>query len=482
MTEHLTEQQIESFHRRKMSPDGLCAVHRHLAVCEVCRERLSTPGHVALAFTAFERELRQVDAEDDHLHYQQLSDYVDDELREIDREIVESHLEACAECTAEVSDLRAFKSTITTKESAILKTTPRREQAVAWWNWPVHWNPVRVAVAAIGIILILTAAILLLRTRVSEQDQARLAPSPQSSAEARTENSSARPLPTALPQTASSEDEPEKPSDNNQARKSPQAEKQLRSMRGSTKPAPSSPIVVALKDGERVVTLDSRGQISGIAANAPGIQRLLAVALRSQRLEKPPILDRLIRRPSTQLDIARQSSSFALQRPVGTVVQSDHPTFYWRPLEGASSYTVSVFDAQLNEVARSEVLSTTTWTTPRALQRGAIYRWQVIAVKDGREVIMPSPTAPEAKFKVLEQQQADAVALARRSYANSHLALGVFFAQRGLLDDAEAELQALVKDNPTSTVARKLLESLRAWRMGRRQPPENGADSLQQER
>ena len=469
MTEHLTEQQIESFRQRKMSPEWLRTAHQHLAVCEMCRARLSTPGQVAFAFAALERELQQADAEEDeHLRYQQLSGYVDEELREIDREIVESHLEDCAACAAEVRDLRAFKSTITAKESEILKTTPRREQSVAWWNWLARWNPVRGVAAAIGIILILTAAILLLRTKVSDQDQARLATSPQSSTEARTENSSALPEPSALPQTGASEDDSENSSDTNRVRQSSQAEKQLRSARGTTGIDSSSPIAVTLKDGERVVTLDSRGQISGVAANAPGVQRLLATVLRSQRLEKPPILDRLIREPGTQLDITRQSSSFALQRPVGTVIQSDHPTFSWEPLEGASSYIVSVFDAQLNEDARSKVLSTTTWTTPRALQRGAIYRWQVIAVKDGREVVMPSPTAPEAKFKVLEQQQAEALVRARQSYANSHLALGVLLAQRGLLDDAETELQALVKDNPTSSVARKLLESLQAWRVAQR--------------
>jgi hypothetical protein len=360
--------------------------------------------------------------------------------------------------------LLAFKSTITVKENETVKTPSRRELPVAWWNWSARWNQVQAAMMVIGIILIFTAAILLLRTKVSHQDQAKLAPSPRPSGEATTQNSSALPSPTAPPQTKSSEVEPEKPSDNNQAMKSPQPEKQLRSTRGTARPTSSSPIVAALKDGERVVTLDSRGQISGVAATVPGVQRLVAVALRSQRLEKPSVLDRLIRGSSTQLDIASQRSSFVLQRPVGTVVQSDHPTFIWGALDGASGYIVSVFDAQLNEVARSETLSTTVWTPPRALQRGAVYRWQVVAVKDGREIVMPSPTAPEAKFKVLEQQEAQALARARQSYGDSHLTLGVLFARMGLLDDAKTELQALVKDNPTSNVARKLLESLQAWR------------------
>jgi hypothetical protein len=208
---------------------------------------------------------------------------------------------------------------------------------------------------------------------------------------------------------------------------------------------------------------------------------MLATALRSQRLEKSPVLDRLIRGSSSQLDMSGGSSSFALQRPVGTVVEGTRPTFIWGPLSGASSYAVSVFDARFNEVARSEALTTTIWKPPRALQRGSIYRWQVIAVKDGREVILPSPTAPEAKFKILDQQPAETLARARQQYAHSHLALGVLYAREGLLDEAETELQALVKDNPTSMVARKLLQSLRAWRPAQRKPAQENVDALEPE-
>lgn len=477
MTEHLTEQQIESFHRKRMSPEGLRAAHQHLADCEMCRAHVSTPGQVSFTFTAFARELQQADAEDDHLRYQQLSDYVNDELREIDREIVESHLETCADCADEMRDLRDFKSIITVKENAAARIPSRSRYSLAWWNRRARWNPVYAAAAAVSIILILTAAILLLRSKAFHQDQKQLEQMPQPNGEARPQDLTAFPSPQLQKESG-----PEKPPDNNPVRPSLQPEKQLRSGRGEGNPTPSSSIVVALNDGQRLVTLDSSGRISGVAAGAPGVQRLIATALRSQRLEKPTAIDRLIRGSSTQLDIGGESSSFTLQRPVGTVVQSDRPTFIWKPLKGASGYTVSVFDTQLNEVTRSEALYVTMWSPPRALQRGATYRWQVIAVKDGREVVMPSPTEPEAKFKVLGREQAMELARARKIYANSHLAMGVLYAQRGLLDEAETELQALVKNNPTSAVARKLLQSLQAWRTSQRKPPEDGARELRPEK
>lgn len=469
MTDHLTEQQIESFRQRKMPPEGLLTAHQHLAVCEMCRERLSPPVQVAFAAAAFERELQQADAEDEHLLYQQLSGYVDDELGGIDREIVESHLETCAECAAEVSDLREFKSTITATQRESLKRPARRELSVTRWNLWSNRNPVRLAVAALIIILILTAAILMLRARFSNQERVQQAPSPIT-----TPNLPPLPSPPAPPQEKK-EVEPEKPSDKNPVRLPAQPEQRLKSTQRVDDQTPSPHIVVTLNDGERVVTLDSRGRIRGVAASAPGMQRMLAVALASQSLEKPHALERIIRGSSNQLG-AGESSSFALQRPVGTVVESARPTFIWKPLQGASGYLVSVFDAQLNEVARSEMLTTTEWQPSRELQRGAIYRWQVIAMQDGREILSPSPTAPEAKFKVLEQQQAQALTRGRRRYANSHLALSVLYAQRGLLDEAETELRALVKDNPDSTVARKLLHSLQAWRPAGRTSSQDDED------
>jgi hypothetical protein len=40
--------------------------------------------------------------------------------------------------------------------------------------------------------------------------------------------------------------------------------------------------------------------------------------------------------------------------------------------------------------------------------------------------------------------------------------LGVLYAQAGLLDDAEREFSALLRANPKSEVARKLLSNVRA--------------------
>jgi hypothetical protein len=85
----------------------------------------------------------------------------------------------------------------------------------------------------------------------------------------------------------------------------------------------------------------------------------------------------------------------------------------------------------------------------------------VKVMKNGREVIVPEPPAPEAKFKVLEQAKAAELERARRQFAGSRLTLGLLYAQAGLLDEAEQELQALVNANRDSSAALKLLRSVK---------------------
>jgi hypothetical protein len=150
--------------------------------------------------------------------------------------------------------------------------------------------------------------------------------------------------------------------------------------------------------------------------------------------------------------------------PVGTLVSTDRPTFRWKPLAGATSYSVDVYDSNLRNVERADRISTTDWTPSKALERNQTYTWQVTAIKNGEELSSPVPPAPEAKFKVLEKSKAEELDRVRKSYPASHLIPGSLYERAGLLDDAEREFQSLVSANPKSTVARKLLENVKSLR------------------
>ena len=153
--------------------------------------------------------------------------------------------------------------------------------------------------------------------------------------------------------------------------------------------------------------------------------------------------------------------AFALFNPVGTVIRTARPTFRWQALEGATSYSVTVFDADYNEIARSPVLTAPIWTMPEALERGRVYLWKVTATRDGKEIKSPVAPAPEARFRVLEKNKLDEISSARKDYPNSHLLTGLLYAQAGLLDEAEREFQILARRNPKSPIAQKLLRAIK---------------------
>ncbi len=221
--------------------------------------------------------------------------------------------------------------------------------------------------------------------------------------------------------------------------------------------------MLTLNDGGQQITLDEQGNLAGLDQLPEQARRSIKSALVTQQLARPAVLVDLNRQPSTLLGTSDSNNGlpFRLLAPLGVVVESDQPSFRWQPLAGVETYTVSVTDDSLNEVATSGRLSANVWRVPRPLARGTTYSWQVTAHKpDGQTVTSPVLPAPQAKFQVLARARFDELQRARRAYPNSHLSLGVLYAQAGLLDEAARELQLLVRANPQSEVARKLLRSL----------------------
>src|SRR3954451_20971010 len=96
-----------------------------------------------------------------------------------------------------------------------------------------------------------------------------------------------------------------------------------------------------------------------------------------------------------------RSESFAALRPLSTVISEDQPTFRWTACRGATSYTVSIYDANLHLISTSEPLTETQWLMPVPLERGVMHTWIVTALKDGKQLFAPAPPA-RAEFKIIE--------------------------------------------------------------------------------
>jgi hypothetical protein len=210
--------------------------------------------------------------------------------------------------------------------------------------------------------------------------------------------------------------------------------------------------------------MDNEGKLTGLDQLPALIQQKVKAALQAGKLKAPPALAQLNSQPSTLLSESGNGLPFRLLSPLGQIVRSQQPTFRWQELPGAQSYKITVTDADLNEVATSPTLNATEWRITEPLERGAIYSWQVSALKNGVTVTSPVLPAPQAKFKILDHSTLEMIEQAEHAEPLSHLTRGVLYADAGLLDKAEEELRLLVRQNPQADLASKLLQSVHSTR------------------
>jgi anti-sigma factor RsiW len=114
MSKHVTAEQIAQYRNKSMPPGDLLAFDRHLAQCADCRAELASAGSVTRLLSGLEADAHAPQ----HLSYHQLADYVDAKSDDLDREIVQSHVELCERCAAELGDLAAFAETMSASMEA----------------------------------------------------------------------------------------------------------------------------------------------------------------------------------------------------------------------------------------------------------------------------------------------------------------------------------------------------------------------------
>lgn len=340
--------------------------------------------------------------------------------------MVADHLTICEQCALAVDDLRAFRNQIAPSLEREYHPAPALSPPEGWWHRMAASTPAlfqgapRLAFGmALTVFLLAVIGWLIWPTQPQREPKQEIvvAPAPQPQSE---------PVPS-IPQVA-------------------------------------APVVAQLNDGQGQLTLNKEGTLSGADELPPAYQSMLKEALTNRRIEPSPQLKGLARPPSSLMSGDKQGSEFFVIDPVGKVLMTDRPTFTWSPMEGATNYVVEVYDEKFNLVAASPPLTKRSWALGQSLSRGHVYAWQVKAIKDGQEFKSPRPPAPQARFCVLAQAKANELTRASRAYASSHLALGLLYAEAGLLKEAEQELRSLQRANPDSEIARRLLSQVQALR------------------
>lgn len=433
MTHHLSTLQVKQLCVSALPEDELMAAAVHTAGCQSCNQRFVEElkrqrGPVPFNFT-LEPEFW---FRNDHLDFDELVGLADNTFDEEMREIINIHLSTCETCREDVRSFLAFRDTTAREMNVSYGPTylePNNEIPGAPWWQRLQRKPVYAVAAIVLLAIAVLIGVIALnrgsgRLEANKQDQT-------SPGIERSPSLSPSPAPNVVPSPSGMDD---------------------------------SAKVAVLKDAGGEVTIDKNGRVTGLDKVSENSRQYVARVALSEHLEPADVLRRLSGEQSGLRGNDNGQQEFGLLYPVRSVVVEDKPLFRWESLPGVLSYRVYVLDADGNRVSQSEELppTQTQWKAPARFRRGQIFSWVVTALVDGKKVVSPSASAPEMKFAVLST--ADFQELTRLKKSNSHLALGVFYARVGLLDEAEHEFQSLVELNPQSELPRKLLQSVRTIR------------------
>src|SRR6266478_5507959 len=113
MSTHLSNEIVERFHSQSLTGSDRGVIYDHIVGCETCRRRVVTAEAEGVALRAVgDHILSQEGEEPYHLDPATIEAFVDDTLDAVDRSTAKLHLEDCAECSAEVTDLRESLATM----------------------------------------------------------------------------------------------------------------------------------------------------------------------------------------------------------------------------------------------------------------------------------------------------------------------------------------------------------------------------------
>jgi hypothetical protein len=408
---HPTETEMDAYRNRTASPEQLLAINDHIFECDQCFRLVDSPEKVQAAYEAANK---YVLLGVEHLDYNQVEGYVDGTLDVEKRESVAVHIKDCKECAREVREIAELKARI----EADVKSRTTLPKLAAFLKMPVNLLTVGLAFLVIVCVLVFWAHAHRMNLQVAAMESA-------------------------------------------MARIDQSVNDLRRQIEGISAKRPGG-APLALKDGNRQILIDEKGELLGFDTLAANYRDALKDALTAGSITILPPPETTLGQKGSTLGSRPQGRTFEALSPAGTAVEDTRPVFEWQPLAGATSYTVFVKDLATGSEIEGQPTGRTTWTSDKPLVRGHQYAWMVEAAIDGQRVRAPAPEKPFATFRILDEQEAREISLARKAWGSSHLVMGLVYARTGLAREAEKEFRELVAANPESSTARSLLASVEA--------------------
>lgn len=331
------------------------------------------PRIEALALRALSRHLLPESENDPyHLDYEVIEGYVEDRLDNVDRQTAAMHLEVCAECSAEMTDLRESLATM----RAVSVPQPKeketlRNRLLGFTRLPAFSTLLRVSAIVVLTAFAVIAAFTIWRLKSASPTQPTVG--------GRDLSGGSRPTPVQSPSGPEAGNPPlpnPGPSPYRLAESKPK--KRLIEARQE---------MLALNDGPGKVIWDKSGTLVGLERLPRESQQAVKEALIAETINKPDVLDELSVAEISLRGSNGNEKPVRIVYPANTVIAEDRPLFEWLPSKTARAYRVEVGDANFHQVARSEELpaSIRKWNAPAAFKRGMMYTWIVRVIKDGAE-------------------------------------------------------------------------------------------------
>lgn len=434
---HLTTEDIQQYTERRLPPERLIAMDRHLDGCEPCR------GVLAEAAGAGElsMQLRSKLSQPRHPATELLVGYTEGSLSPSEREQVGFHLMHCDRCRADAADLESINRHFEEPPSERIRgKSPSPALPRAAFRWALGFGAL--ACAAIGGAI----GVVVEHDREADRRRGQVIAHRQVYAELEAARSELQRTRSLLAKRPSQEP----------AKQAAPATPPLPKVAGSEKPVSRVAPAVTVRDGSGLLRMDAEGGAEWVRP----LPAVAATAIREGVLQFPRVIARLTVPVETVRSADAATPGVSGLAPAATVVNEERPMFRWAPVEAAESYEVTLQPVTMRDapVIRSGPVTGLSWQPEAPLRRGEIYVWQVTAARAGGELLETLP--PKPRFGVADASLQARVEQIRRDYAGSHLALGVLLAAEGLLDEAEAELLRAGQANPKSRIVRRLLEQV----------------------
>ncbi len=334
---------------------------------------------------------------DFHLNYDEhLKPFIYGTIDAVDREIVESHVEICAECREDLRDLLTFHEELEREKKISELTKPHFWATVFEWFSAPNRKAVWLALASI-IVLVGAGLVWFFVSRTANE----IVQNPTNTAD----------LP--IIQTA-----------------------------------PNIVQTPTINQNTPKMNVNSAENLNRNTNETPKEIEMAALVL-------PKFLNdlRINENETLRGNDDLPTRKIAVISPNGTVIRESSPVLSWKNVADVQDFEVSVFDNNFNRIAKIENVKGNSWRIPN-LAKGKIYQWQVTA----KSVLADGKTQNylgQGKFYIVSQTDEN-----RINQAKNSLERGKAFAEAGLLREAADEFRKYLKENPNSENAKKFLRQV----------------------